>query len=297
VRRTLLVVGCLAALLAACAHPSSGAGFDLPARDLERPPTTPPPDPWLVRVATARPEVPAVVAYRRRPATVRASPAAPGVAQPGGTGDLGELVPAAGDELTATPGELTPIPSATLAWDSTAIEGGWSFDNPTAIGNPRTFVVTEIDGDWLEVMVPVRPNHQEGWIRRDDVTLSSHRWHAEINVTTNTIRVWEGDELRAESGTVDGKPSTPTPLGRFYFNELQKKSPSSVYGSFIISTNGFSDSLERFSGEVPIFAIHGTNNEAAIGTDVSNGCVRLPNPVIEQLAAIMPMGTPLDVVT
>jgi hypothetical protein len=283
--------------LASCAQTDdTGHGFGLSADQLRRTPTTEAPDPWLVEVATAKLQLTEIVAYRERPqdddktdAQALNAPAAVEV------GDLAAAV-AGGTEELAAPGGLTPIPSPDLSWDSTAIDGGWSFQNPTRIGNPRVFAVTEERGDWLEVMVPTRPNQQTGWIRASDVTLSTHRWHVEIDVTANRLRAWEGDELKIETVTVDGKPTTPTPLGRYYFNEQQVNAASSVYGPYIVSTNGFSDTLERFSGEVPIFAVHGTNNPDAMGTDVSNGCVRVPNDIIQRIAYEVPLGTPVDIV-
>lgn len=191
---------------------------------------------------------------------------------------------------------LSPIPSPALSWGSSEINGHWMFDNPTKIGNPLVFLIVGSKGDWLEVQVPARPNHQTGWINRDDVTVEHHRWHAEVNATTNRLRVWEGDELKVDTAVVAGTEYTPTPVGRFYVNERQQQYPTSAYGSWILSTNGFSNALERFGGEVPIFALHGTPYAESVGQDLSNGCIRIPNPIVEMLATEMPLGTPVDVV-
>ncbi len=197
-----------------------------------------------------------------------------------------------------TPGavpDLTAIPSEYLNWGSAEVGGDWVFTNPTRIGSPLVFLVTEDHGDWLKVMAPVRPNGQEGWIESDHAEVETHEWRVEIDVTNNGLKVWNSDELVVDTGTVDGKSTSPTPLGRFYINEKQQQYPTSPYGSWIISTNGFSDSLERFGGEVPIFAIHGTAWEDSIGTDISNGCVRIPNAMVEEIADVVPVGTPVDV--
>jgi lipoprotein-anchoring transpeptidase ErfK/SrfK len=147
-------------------------------------------------------------------------------------------------------------------------------------------------------MFPARPNHQTAWIERDDVRVIHHNWHAEVDTTANRLRVWEGDELRVDTLVVAGTPSTPTPLGRYYVNEKQEQAtPYTAYGSWILSTNGFSEAHERFSGEVPIFGLHGTPYPDTIGQDLSNGCIRMPNDIVEYLAAHMPVGTPVDVFT
>jgi lipoprotein-anchoring transpeptidase ErfK/SrfK len=270
----LVLAATIALLVGGCAGEPAGDGFTLSAEQLSRRPEGP--SPWEVQVARVRPDLPAVTVSHRPPPEHDAT--APSVAQ------------------ASVESALTPIPSTSLSWGSAEIEGGWSFTNPTVIGSPLVFLVVEDHGDWLEVMTPTRPNQQVGWLPADQVTLSTHEWRIEIDVTRNRLRIWDGPDLRIETSTVDGKPATPTPLGRYYVNETQAQSPTGVYGSWIISTNGFSDSLERFSGEVPIFAVHGTNRPETMGQDISNGCVRVPNDIVDFIADNVPAGTPLDVV-
>lgn len=243
---------------------------------------------WDVEVATA--SVPVVTAFCAQPEELTDTPET--TAPPAATAANGcakPVLPAAAAALSDIPGTVPNVSSA-------QVPGGWTFNNPTYFGNPLVFLVLENHGDWLEVMVPTRPNGQTGWIRSTDVELSSHRWHAEIDVSDNQLQVWNGDELVAETGTVDGKVTTPTPLGRFYYSEKIEKYPESAYGSWILATNAYSDSLESFDGGLPAYATHGTPDDSIIGTDISNGCTRVPNPVIERLAAEMPMGTPVDIV-
>lgn len=281
-----------------CSNPDNetpGGGFAISATDLNPSPAPsgshPDADPWTVEVAHVDPDAEEITVHRQLPPGAEIEPVPVGLSsRPGQSPDPEERSDAQGSELT-------PIPSPGLSWGSALVGDNWVFDNPTVIGSPLAFLVVENRGEWLKVMAPVRPNHQEGWIRADQVTITRHRWHLTVNVTTNHLQVWNGDELVRETGIVDGKPSTPTPLGRFYVNEMQEKYPSSPYGSFIISTNGFSDTLERFGGEVPIFAIHGTPYEESIGSDISNGCIRIPNPTIEWMAENLPVGTPVDVVS
>ncbi len=41
------------------------------------------------------------------------------------------------------------------------------------------------------------------------------------------------------------------------------------------------------------YALHGTNDPASVGRSVSHGCVRLRNEDIQQLYAMVPIGTPV----
>ena len=63
-----------------------------------------------------------------------------------------------------------------------------------------------------------------------------------------------------------------------------------MYGPFAFGLSGFSDVHMDFAGGEGVIGIHGTNDPASIGTRVSNGCIRVPNDVITDLAARLPLG-------
>lgn len=182
--------------------------------------------------------------------------------------------------------------------DGEPISFEYAITNPTYFENDLVLMVTEQSSDdrWLRVQIPVRPNGTEAWIRLADVTLSTHRFRAEINVTERSVTVWNGEEVVAETGAVIGAERTPTPIGSFYVNELITKWEDSAYGPYILSLSAFSEALETFNGGIPVIAIHGTNRPELIGGAFSNGCIRIPNDVIAILAEIVPMGTPVDIV-
>ena len=169
--------------------------------------------------------------------------------------------------------------------------------NPTYFGNPLALMVTDrtADGQWLKVQIPVRPNGTEGWIPAEQAVLSSHFIRATVNLTDRVVKVWDGDDLIAETGAVIGTANTPTPVGRFFVNDLVEKWPDSAYGPYILSLSGFSEAMERFNGGLPVIAIHGTNRPELIGGAHSNGCIRIPNDVVIFLAENVPMGTPVDI--
>ncbi len=170
--------------------------------------------------------------------------------------------------------------------------------NPTYFGNQLVLMITDRtdDGRWLKVQIPVRPNGTEAWIPAADADIDSHRFRAEINVSNRAVSVWDGEELVVETEAVVGKTTTPTPIGRFFVNDLIEKWDGSAYGPYILSLSGFSEALETFGGGVPVIAIHGTNRPDLMGGAHSNGCIRIPNEVIRVLAETVPMGTPVDIV-
>ena len=71
--------------------------------------------------------------------------------------------------------------------------------------------------------------------------------------------------------------------------------PSSFYGPHILPLNGYSEQLDTFDGGVPVIALHGTSRPDLLGEAASNGCVRLPNEVIEQLNTELPLGTQVEI--
>ena len=62
-----------------------------------------------------------------------------------------------------------------------------------------------------------------------------------------------------------------------------------------MATSAYSEQLDSFDGGLPQVAFHGTNRPALIGTQASNGCVRMPDAVDLQLAGLLPAGTPITI--
>ena len=171
--------------------------------------------------------------------------------------------------------------------------------NPHQFGGPLTMLVTEgsINDEWVKVALPVRPNGQEAWIPTEQYTLSTTTIHAEVDLAATSVRVFDDDVLIAETQAAIGAPGTPTPLGTFYVASVTANPPSrSFLGTHMLVLSGFSETLDTFSGGVPVIAIHGTNSpQGQLGHQISNGCVRVPNDVIAFLAEHVPPGAPVTI--
>lgn len=170
--------------------------------------------------------------------------------------------------------------------------------NPWYFGGELALLVEEgrETDEWLRVGIVTRPNGTTAWIRRSDVDIRTHRMHVEIALGERMLRLWDADELLVETSVVIGSPSTPTPPGRYFVNaRIQRENPGGVYGPWILSLSGFSEVLDTFDGGLPELAIHGTNRPQYVGSARSNGCIRVENSVIEQLAELTPLGTPVTV--
>ena len=203
------------------------------------------------------------------------------------------IPPASQDSLPARdplPDDDFPIQGRYAAAD------GWTFSNPGPYEPPQPFtmLVTERRGDWVKVLLPVRPNHTEGYVSLADVDISTTNKRIEVNLTTNTLVAYDGEAIVTESPVVAGSPFTQTPTGRFYLTDVvPQPNPAGAYGPFALATNGYSEVMDEFDTGVPVVALHGTNAPEKLGTDVSNGCIRLPNDVVTLLAEQFPLGTPV----
>lgn len=149
---------------------------------------------------------------------------------------------------------------------------------------------------WVEVLLPVRPNGQTGWIKMSEVSPFRVGYDITIEMAEFRLTVSKDGQSIVDTPVALGNADTPTPVGRFYLTELIKSNdPDGAYGPFAFGISGYSETLETFGTGNGVIGIHGTNDPEAIGTFVSHGCVRVLNEVIEELAAVLPLGTPVTI--
>lgn len=173
---------------------------------------------------------------------------------------------------------------------------GWTFTNPTAFGDPFSVVVTEQRGDWAQVMVPVRPNGTLGYTDLSQYDLSEHEYRVELRISDRHLVAYRGTEQIVDTQVVVGRDATRTPTGRFYVTDkTDEANPNGFYGPHVLPLNAYSEQLDTFDGGVPVIAMHGTSRPDLLGQAASNGCIRLPNEVISQLNAELPIGTQVEI--
>jgi lipoprotein-anchoring transpeptidase ErfK/SrfK len=169
----------------------------------------------------------------------------------------------------------------------------------TEYGIRRTYLVTDQTSrpGWLDVLLPIRPNGTSGWIKASDVTLGTSDYEIRIEVGAHKLTLLKLGQPVLESAVVVGADNTPTPPGRFYVTDpLDLHSqPNAGYGVFALGISGYSNVLTSFKGGPGQLAVHGTNNPDQVGQNISNGCVRVPNDVIEKIAFQAPPGTPVTI--
>ena len=220
-----------------------------------------------------------------------------------------EKAAAAGD--TTSPTTIAPTPAATIPPPSsvatTKVASLQVFDAPngtkvitsfsakTDYLQPRTLLVTEQQGDWLKALLPMRPNGSTGWVRVGDVTLAPNPYRITVSLGEHKVTMFKDGKEVLSSSAVVGADRTPTPLGTFYITDPVdlRSAPGGAYGAYALGLSGYSEVLFEFNGGPGQIAIHGTNNPELVGQNVSNGCVRVPNDIIVEIAKQAPLGTPV----
>jgi L,D-transpeptidase catalytic domain len=146
---------------------------------------------------------------------------------------------------------------------------------------------------WLKVRIPMRPNGRKGWVRRSALG-PLYRVRTLLVVVRRRLRatlygrgwpIWT-----APVGI--GKPSTPTPAGRFWIREkFRTFDPSGLYGPAAFGSSDYSVLSDWPGGG--IIGIHGTSEPSLIPGRPSHGCIRVRNQAVRRLWRKMPIGTPL----
>lgn len=104
-----------------------------------------------------------------------------------------------------------------------------------------------------------------------------------ISLSEHALGLYQGSQLVRRYPVAIGKPSTPTPVGTHRVLE-KVLYPGGGLGTRWI---GFTYQMH---------GIHGTNRPELIGQEVSNGCVRMHNPNVEELYEMVGVGTPVVVI-
>jgi lipoprotein-anchoring transpeptidase ErfK/SrfK len=161
---------------------------------------------------------------------------------------------------------------------------------------PLVMLVRQALPGWLQVYLPVRPNHSTAWIRLASARITYDPYRVGVNLHTHRLLLWRGNRLVARHQIGVGKIATPTPPGVYYVIQLFRLSdPGGPFGPYALGLSAYSNVLQSFGGGPGQIALHGTNDPGSIGSNVSHGCIHLRNPEIARLAHLLPLGTPVQI--
>ncbi len=177
-----------------------------------------------------------------------------------------------------------------------SVETSWS-------GQATTLLVlaakTYEEREWVELLLPERPNGSTGWVPAEDVVLSHTLYWVEVSTGDRTVSVYRDGRLARRFHAVVGKPSTPTPRGLAAIYERNRQpDPHAFVGTWVLALTAESDVLKHFEGGTGRIGIHGRAGASLLdplGSARSHGCIRIGNGPVDWMAAHVPVGTPVSI--
>jgi hypothetical protein len=149
---------------------------------------------------------------------------------------------------------------------------------------------------WLDVLLPGRPNGASGWIAQQGTRTASTPWSLRVRLGLRRVSAYREGVLVRSFEAVVGKPSTPTPTGRFFVEEAVQMRAGEPGGPIALTLSARSDVLQEFEGGPGQIGIHGRDNLGGhLGSAESHGCVRLATSSIEWLAERIGPGVPVRI--
>jgi lipoprotein-anchoring transpeptidase ErfK/SrfK len=138
-----------------------------------------------------------------------------------------------------------------------------------------------------------RPNGATGWVAASSVDVETVRTRILVDLSDRRVTLYRNGRKVLSAAAAVGSPATPTPTGSFYVNQrLIPTEQGGPFGPGAVGISAFSEVLTGWTQGGPI-AIHGTNAPWSIGKAVSNGCIRLRNPVLRRVFRQALGGTPV----
>ncbi len=167
-------------------------------------------------------------------------------------------------------------------------------------GGPTVRPVVASQNGWLQVRLDHRPNASTGWVRQQDVTVTSTDYWIVISTCRRTLTLFQQGQPVFSAPVGVGMSATPTPLGPSFVDAIIATPGREryVYGPTIVVTASHSNVYSDFGGGDGTVAIHGYPSApwSTAGVASSHGCIRA-NPQTISAIATVPVGTPIDFVS
>jgi lipoprotein-anchoring transpeptidase ErfK/SrfK len=230
------------------------------------------------------------------------SPAAPAPAPASEKVDLRKL-PASSTKSTikAAPKDPRPtkVPKGTVVHPKRMLPlydapDGTAFAKiaPKQFGDTWLPVITR-NRDWVQVLLPSKPNGSTGWLRSGDVQEAHSRFLVKVHLGSRQLELIEDSRRVGSWAVAIGAPATPTPTGRtFVLGQITDE--QQPFSPVILPLGSHSDTLDSYGGGPGTVALHGWTDPSVFGQSVSHGCVRVPDDALALLRTI-PTGTPVMV--
>lgn len=158
-------------------------------------------------------------------------------------------------------------------------------------------VVQQI-GSWVQVELPSGEGERRGWVARDDVTLSKHRFRIEVSLSDHSMTLYTG-RLAAFTAPVGLGPDAPEAGESLFIKDLVKTpDPTSPYGEYAYGLSGSDNDRDAFITGNGVVAVHGTADPSGLGDDVRYGSIAVGAEYVTRMVDTigLPLGTPVEIV-
>lgn len=153
-------------------------------------------------------------------------------------------------------------------------------------------------GNWVEVHLPSGPDGRKGWVDRDHVALSRHRFRIEVSRAEHELTLYIGQVVALTTPVALG-PDAPAEGEERFIKELVQQPPATgTYRTYAYGLSGSDHDRDDFTAGSGVVAIHGAADPAALGGDVPTGAVGIAGDVLTRLVDTigLPLGTPVEFV-
>lgn len=163
----------------------------------------------------------------------------------------------------------------------------------TEFDSPMVLAIVRREGDWYGVVTPAVPNGRIGWIStRTALGLYENHFRIDVSLRKREVVVHRDTRVTARFPIAIGRPSAPTPVGRFAVTDkLRTSGGASPYGCCILAISAHQRLTPQDWGGGDRIAIHATDHPETIGSALSLGCMRAPEDVMRRLVHLVPLGT------
>ena len=162
--------------------------------------------------------------------------------------------------------------------------------------SPRVLAAVESRGRWLKVLASELPNGRRGWIPMSAVKLVANPWSVRADLSRRRVVVRRNGRVVKRFSVAVGRPSTPTPRGRFAVTDkLEIIGGSAAYGCCVLALSGHQTHIEPGWSGGNRLAIHGTLQTGTIGHAASFGCLRARERDVRWLVRNVFLGTIVEI--
>jgi lipoprotein-anchoring transpeptidase ErfK/SrfK len=165
----------------------------------------------------------------------------------------------------------------------------------TEFDTRRVLGVVESRGSWLRVRTSALGNGRTGWLHARRVVQEAVDWRVDASVSHRQVVVRHAGKVTQRFPVAVGRPGSETPTGAFAVTDKIHFRKDNAYGCCALALSGHQPRTPQGWGGGDRLAIHGTTNEASVGTAASLGCLRARRADIKRLVYSVPLGTPVRI--